>query len=544
MVLREYLSELSLDSLRGIAEEIGIEPETKLRGKLINAIDLRLFDRAYLKRLVKRLKEQEQRGLMRLILAGRSGLASVDGSPEEMRGLVRRGLAYAVGWQRRPVRYVMPQDVEESLSEYARDLLRSELAFLSKEAGVRESGSALVRDLFVFLSYVDQYGIALTGQGKLYKRTVRKVLERFEVREEMSDAGGMEYPPRFGIIVRYSYGRDLVDHVEGRLQTTRLFEPWLDLSELEKVADLLAYELSFFGQHHSPVLTTIKILSALPPHQAVPLAALSETAQRYGPVGRGGGIRRIRAGREQVLWLIQELYWSGVVGLDAAEVDQATRVALTGIGASVLKDEASGASEPPVAELFVQPNFEILVPRGLDLKPRFQLERFAELVSVDQMLTYRIGRDSVYRAAERGMESGEILSFLETYSKVPLPQNLRYSVSDWAGRYGEIRFRNAFLLCTKTPELADEIKANKNLAHFIRGELSPSALIVQREEFPALVRRLQKAGYFPRTDIIGEQEKSAPREMHRTFVPQRVKDVLDETEPLVPRGPFVEPSQF
>ena len=557
MVLREYLSELSLDSLRSIAEEIGIEAGAKLTGKLVNAIDLRLFDRAYLKRSVRRLKEHEQRGLMRLILAGRSGLASVDGSPEEMRGLVRRGLAYAVGWQGRPVRYVMPEDVAESLSEYARDLLRSELGFLPKEIRVRESGSALVRDLFVFLSYADQYGIALTGQGRLYKRTVRKISERLEVREEPSEARETEYPPRFGIIVRYSYGRDLVEHVEGRLQSTKLFEQWLDFSESEKVEDLLACEWSFFGQHHSPVQTTIRILSALPPRQAVPLAALLETAQRYGPVGHGGGsrfasqVRRIRAGREQALWMIQELYWLGVVGLDAAEVDRATRVALTRMGEVVLNGEASGTDEPPVAELFVQPNFEVLVPRELDLNLRFQLEHFAELVSVDQMLTYRIGRDSVYRAAERGMKSEEILSFLETYSKVPLPQNLRYSISDWAGRYGEIQFRNAFLLCTETPELADELKASQTFAPFIRGELSPSALIVHREAYPTLVERLQEAGYFPRTDIIGEQEESASRKIWRTkssvnetFVPQRVKDVLDETDSLAPEGPFVEPSQF
>jgi len=468
-----------------------------------------------------------------------------------MHGLVRRGLAYAVGWQRRPVRYVMPQDVEESLSEYAAELLRSTLEVLPKEAEARESGAALVRDLFVFLSYVDHYGIGLTGQGKLYKRTMRTMLERLEVREELSDAGGMGYPPRFGIIARYSYGRDLVEHVEGRLHITKRFEQWLDLSALEKVSDVLAYEWSLFGQHHSLIQTTIKILSILPPHQAVSLVALSETAQRYGPVGREGGMRRIRAGREQVLWILQELYWVGVIALDAAEVDRATHVALTGMGKGVLSGEASGASEPPVAELFVQPNFEILVPRELDLKLRFQLERFAELVSVDQMLTYRIGRDSVYRGAERGMESEEILSFLETHSKVPLPQNLRYSISDWAGRYGEIQFRNAFLLCTETPELADEIKASQIFAPFIEGELSPSALIVHREAYHTLVERLQKAGYFPRTGILGEQEESESREMWRTkssangtFVPQRVKDVLDEMDSLAPGGPFVEPSQF
>ena len=88
------------------------------------------------------------------------------------------------------------------------------------------------------------------------------------------------------------------------------------------------------------------------------------------------------------------------------------------------------------------------------------------------MLTYRIERDSVYRAAERGLKAEEMLHFLEKYSKVPLPQNLRYSISDWAGRYGEIQFRSAFLLCTQTPELADEIKACQKLAPFIKGELS------------------------------------------------------------------------
>ena len=551
MVLRAYLTELSLESLQAIAEAVGIAPEQKLSGKLVNEIDLKLFDRAYLKRLVKRLKEPEQRVLFRLMLAGPGGIADGDIAREAMRGLVLRGLAYATEWPGKPVRYVMPEDIRESLSDYAEGVLKSTLEFLPRGPEIRESGLALVRDLFVFLSYVDHYGIALTGQNKLYRRTMRKVLERFEIREKQPDAEGEEYPPRFGIIAGYSFGRHLVERTKGKVRSTKRFEQWLALSDPDKVTDLLAYVLPSDRWQTYLAPFVIKMLSTCPPNQAMPLASFSKTMEEYGSERHRGNEIRIEMERERVQRIIQNFYWLGVVGLDAAQVKQATCVALTPMGRVVLRDEAPEALEPAVAEFFVQPNFEILVPRGLDLKLRHQLERFSELVSVDQMLTYRIERDSVYRAAERGLEAEEMLRFLETYSKVPLPQNLRYSISDWAGRYGEIQFRSAFLLCTQTPELADEIKASKKLASFIKGELSPSALIVPREKYPALVKQLQEAGYFPKTDILGEEEEPGTRERwwiesptDEPFVPQRFKDVLDETDNRVPREPFMEPAQF
>jgi hypothetical protein len=551
MILRAYLTELSLESLQAIAEAIGIAPEKKMSGKLVNEIDLKLFDRAYLKRLVKRLKEPEQRALFRLILAGPGGLPGEDRTPEAMRRLVHKGLAYAIGWQGRPVRYVMPEDIRESLSDCAEGLLKNTLKFLPKGPEIRASGLALVRDLFVFLSYVDHYGIALTGQGKLYRRTVRRILDRFEVPEKQPDTEGKEYPPRFGIIAGYSFGRKLVAYAKDRLQSTKRFEQWLALSDPDKGTDLLAYTLSSDRWLCFLAPLVINILSTGPPNRTVSLASFSKTMEEYGSRGHGGNERRIEMERKRVLRITQALHWLGVVALDADQVEQATRVALTPMGRDALRDEPPEALEPAVAEFFVQPNFEILVPRSLDLKLRHQLERFAELVSVDQMLTYRIERDSVYRAAERGLEAEEMLHFLETYSKVPLPQNLRYSISDWAGRYGEIQFRSAFLLCTQTPELAHEIKASKKLAHFIKGELSPSALIVPREKYPALVKRLQEAGYFPKTEILGEEEKTGTRERwwiepptDETFVVQRLKDVLDETDSRVPGRAFLEPAQF
>ncbi|MFH1007243.1 MAG: helicase-associated domain-containing protein [Candidatus Latescibacterota bacterium] len=551
MVLRAYLRALPLASLQGIADQIGIKPGKKLLEKLVNEIDLKLFDRSFLKRLMRRLPPLEQRELMRLVLAGPRGLTNEEGTAQAMRELVRMGLAYAVGWRGRPEWYVMPEDIREGLSDCAEEGIRSALAHLPKGSDVRESGLALVRDLFVFLSWVDHNGIALTGQGNLYRRTVRRVLERFEIREELPDTDEMDYPPRFGIIAGYSTSRNLVARDRGRLHATGRFEKWLELSDRDKVRDLFLHTLSSGRWNPFLLLVIIKMVRSWPSNQAVRLSDLSETIGHYGFGGGGTEAGGPASGREWVHRIMQDFYWLGVVGLDNEVVDQAMSVSLTRMGRAVLLDECPEEAEPDVAEFFVQPNFEILVPRVLELKLRHQLERFSDLVSVDQMLTYRIGRDSVYRAAERGMKAEEMISFLETYSKVPLPQNLRYSIIDWAERFGEIEFRSAFLLCTQTPQLADEIKASEKLAPFIKGELSPSVLIVPREKYPTLLRRLQESGYFPKTDILGEEEESVSRDSRWSASPheepfsfQRVIDVLDQAGHRVPGEPFVKPEEL
>ena len=71
---------------------------------------------------------------------------------------------------------------------------------------------------------------------------------------------------------------------------------------------------------------------------------------------------------------------------------------------------------------------------------RERLERFADLERVDLTLTYRVNRDTIYRAANADLSGEEVIDFLADHSEKDLPQNVAYSIQSWGDAYGQVYF--------------------------------------------------------------------------------------------------------
>ena len=122
-------------------------------------------------------------------------------------------------------------------------------------------------------------------------------------------------------------------------------------------------------------------------------------------------------------------------------------------------------------------------------------------------------------------------SFLDEYAKTPIPQNVRYSLVDWGQRYSQISFMDVLLLRTRTPELAEEVKAHPQLRRFVKAEIAPSALAVDRRSYASLLKALRSAGYFPQT--LREEGAIQPARSPAAFQVERVEEyVRTGTEPL------------
>ena len=71
---------------------------------------------------------------------------------------------------------------------------------------------------------------------------------------------------------------------------------------------------------------------------------------------------------------------------------------------------------------------------------RDAIARFAELEkSPEHVHTYRISPLSLWNAAASGLGPAAILDTLETLSRYPVPQNVRFDVKDIVERYGKLR---------------------------------------------------------------------------------------------------------
>ena len=139
-------------------------------------------------------------------------------------------------------------------------------------------------------------------------------------------------------------------------------------------------------------------------------------------------------------WVRQRLYLLGLVdlGYDAAERPVALR--LTRFGARLFGVQEGEAPDAPLlGSIVVTPDFEVvLFPTGDDADLVHLLDRFCVREKAGETIHFRILDKSVTRALGEGMYLSRMLSTLRTQSRTPVPQNVLYSIRDWAHRAGLI----------------------------------------------------------------------------------------------------------
>jgi hypothetical protein len=184
-------------------------------------------------------------------------------------------------------------------------------------------------------------------------------------------------------------------------------------------------------------------------------------------------------------WILGRLYPLGAVEVGlVGETPAAVRMTDLGRrlvgGERLALPEAEPAKEPRVGDstrpLVVNPDFEvILFPEGDVNEVAHRLDRFAGRTKSDEVQHYRITRDAVERAVVKGMHADEILEFLELYSRVGVPQNVAYSIREWASRVAFLRQREVVLVTASSSAALDHALSLDDVQRILVERLSPTA---------------------------------------------------------------------
>jgi len=137
---------------------------------------------------------------------------------------------------------------------------------------------------------------------------------------------------------------------------------------------------------------------------------------------------------------------------------------------------------------------------------RDQLARFAELEkSPEYIHTYRITPLSLWNAAAAGLSAETIIDTLKTYSKYPLPDNVRIDIADYVSRYGRVKLiredTHLFLL-SDDAALVAELARHKQLRPYILKRVGPLRLQVAPLRRGHIKQALVAIGY-PAEDLAG-----------------------------------------
>jgi hypothetical protein len=169
------------------------------------------------------------------------------------------------------------------------------------------------------------------------------------------------------------------------------------------------------------------------------------------------------------------LRWLGLVSLGGSAMDL---LQLTPQASSVLAHTEVG--EEGAGDLIVQPDFHILaLPPVRDGDLAF-LDEFGHRVKADRAFEYQLTRSSVYAAQQSGREVKEIVHFLESRTRSPLPQNVARSLQDWERQYHRIAFHPSAAVCqVMEPEVLDGLLQEPSIARWVLQRPTPTEAILR-----------------------------------------------------------------
>ncbi len=159
--------------------------------------------------------------------------------------------------------------------------------------------------------------------------------------------------------------------------------------------------------------------------------------------------------------------------------------------------------------LVVQPNFELLLLQP-DLPTLYSLLPFAQVNQVGIVSSLTLTRPSLLRGLEADMHVEQILRVLEEHSQKEIPQNVEYTLRDWARLYKDVKIAQVVLLEVSSEALADEICASSKLQAFGLRRLGPCAIAARGEvSVQELRRTLDKEGIVVRIsgNVVPQQNR-------------------------------------
>ncbi|WP_157334138.1 helicase-associated domain-containing protein [Paenibacillus lutrae] len=415
-------------------------------------------------------------------------------------------------------------------------------------------------DLFAALSYVHLHELTLTQRGAIHKRHVQKLAERLTLAEADLAGCKLQYPfgdtysPAAAVALDFLLRLGLIVRSDDRIECEEeKLREWLHKERPERTGILYRLWREHRIPDTSPLQHLVLLMERVPAGIKQSLPVLVDLLRRWGIVGSAKEADQLIAEAietwlqpmrafgwlqwhpvqggwdSEFEWLIPIDYAAGP-GTDAAATlspqSQATLFERDE-APSRLEEGLSGGLEPAdrsagyeAAEqagydsarcLFVQPDFEIMVPPECPLYVRWEVARTTEWLRADQVAVYRLTKEAVQRAADLGISAERTAALLERYSRHGLPDPVRVTLLAWGEQYGRVYLADITVLRCTDPAAAEQIEKHPKLQSYVVEKLGEDTFIVRDHEQRELLHILEHAGFSPRKQILYDQTRRKPK---------------------------------
>jgi hypothetical protein len=396
-------------------------------------------------------------------------------------------------------------------------------------------------DLFTnvsrFLAFLQENDVRYTVRGEIFKTTEKKILQHLipNPGRELSREQVLEF------IYEFCRRQRLLDGTgERTLSVTSEGRTWGSLPLAEKLDALVEFAIderdpSLEHFHHTRMRRTLlRMLKRVEPGVWYDLMYLPFLARNHHLASMDDlGVRatfaeHVDAGRYSPVedlqrmswnlarWVRQRLYLLGIVelGYDAARRPVAMR--LTASGARLLGLHAPDERRArPAGHLVVTPDFEVvLFKTGDDAELIHDLDRFCRRTRFGETVHFKIEQQAVRRALIEGMRLDTIVDTLERNSRTPVPQNVSYSIRDWAQRAGRMELDGELVLSCDDEDTLDRLRSDPGVRSYIERDLSAKRIQLKSKTSPLRMRGLLRdLGYV--VELTGAAASGSPENNQR-----------------------------
>lgn len=374
-------------------------------------------------------------------------------------------------------------------------------------------GVDLVSNISRFIAFILENNVRFTQRGEIFKTTEKRILGDLipNPGRELERAEVLQF------IYHFAHHTELIESTgERTFALTAAGRDWEPQSLEEKLRTLYEYiveETSLLGEPFHQVRMRRLFLRMLKRIEAgiwydimyVPflvrnqyLCSLDDLevdeyfAGRASATGASEDLQRMAW--NLVNWVRKRLYLLGLVDLGYDKAGRPVAMRLTRLGARTIGVTEPDGESASVGSLVVTPDFEVLmIPTGDDGELVHDLDRFCERGSSGSLKQFSITQKSVNRALVEGMSLARMCVTLERNARTPVPQNVLYSVRDWASQAGLLELDSQLVVRASSPLQLQELLANPGMRALVGPVLDDHSVQLVTDGTPARTRALLRA---------------------------------------------------
>lgn len=380
-----------------------------------------------------------------------------------------------------------------------------------------EVGAGLEVDLFRALLFIAREGLPLTAKGSIHKKNLKRLAEQLSFRDEYFHGVSVlsHYPEieslSVTVVIDLMLCLGLISKQNGGyFLKFDILKGWLQLSESRMKEILYTVVINRYGSSRPADQHFRHLISApeLSPGKWIELPELMNWMVDSKLVK---GNERTELEKNSLEWL------RCLVGFGWCDLGQ-SQDGVLGFRWTSAKPKLTYDNEPILetnnelssTSFIVQPDFEVLVPPEVPYSVRWTLAGCSELLQSDVMWSFRLTREMLEFAADKGISPQACISWLSAHAFDGIPSVVKLSLEQWGRSIGRTSLSEVILLTCQSEEDGAIVASHPRLQDSVV-RLGPLHFTVQPNCMEQVRKELLSSGMGP-SRIIGGREKEAEAE--------------------------------